>query len=98
MSSTSSSHFISLPKLRSVIMYLNEAREFLSICNRTEVRDHTYGEREVTWVVNGKVVGGGSFGKQCIVWINLEDEHALYFGLEAVELSFFGELTKVVFA
>lgn len=42
-------------------MNLEEAKECLSICKRTELRDHFFHDREVDWYFEGVHVASGYF-------------------------------------
>lgn len=43
-------------------MEINEAKELLDLCEREELRDHAFGDREVFWTFDGVEVAGGYFG------------------------------------
>lgn len=43
-------------------MNLDEAKEFLNQCERSELRDHAFGDAEVYWSLNGEEVATGYFG------------------------------------
>lgn len=44
-------------------MTLDEAKEILDQCERDELRDHAFGDSEVSWIRNGKEVASGYFGR-----------------------------------
>ena len=43
-------------------MNVKEAKELLDICERSELRDHAFGDREIFWEFDGVDVAGGYFG------------------------------------
>lgn len=43
-------------------MEIHEAKELLNGCTRTELRDHAFGDAEVSWWKDGKEVASGYFG------------------------------------
>ena len=43
-------------------MDLSDARQRLVGTTRHELRDHAFGDREVTWVKNGTLIASGYFG------------------------------------
>lgn len=43
-------------------MELEEAKKLLDLCEREELRDHAFGDREVFWTFDGVEVAGGYFG------------------------------------
>lgn len=43
-------------------MELEEAKELLNKCKRTELQDHAFGDTEVTWTLAGYFVAEGYFG------------------------------------
>lgn len=43
-------------------MELNEAKKLLNLCEREELRDHAFGDREVFWSFMGEEVAGGYLG------------------------------------
>lgn len=74
-------------------MNFQEAKELLSSCERSELRDHAFGDSEIFWSKDGKEVGGGYFGgKEASVWI---DDQASFDGEEARTLRECGTLTNV---
>ena len=52
-------------------MDTTEAQELLNLCDRQELRDHAFGDREVSWRFDGVEVAGGYFGSgHKSVWIH----------------------------
>lgn len=43
-------------------MHINSARFILNLCDRSELRDHAFGDVEVFWAKNGKEIASGYFG------------------------------------
>lgn len=79
-------------------MYLSEAREFLWCCQKTELDDYILGETEISWTLDQRLQAIGRFGPdQAIVFINVQDEHDVFEGEEAEDLSECGDLIRVVF-
>lgn len=76
-------------------MNLEEAKKFLENTDRYELRDHAFGDIEVTWILNGDAVAGGYFGgRQASVWIDSES-HVAFDDDEARQLQSCGTLTTV---
>jgi hypothetical protein len=48
---------------------MEAAKKILDNAVRYELRDHAFGDTEVTWEVDGVEVGGGYFGTTYDVWI-----------------------------
>lgn len=48
---------------RTITMEIDEIRELLNGCTRTELRDHAFGDAEVTWWKDEKQVADGYFGR-----------------------------------
>lgn len=61
-------------------MDLNEAKEFLNDCDRVELRDHAFGDLEVSWLKDGKEVAFGYLSgvsqSVCIVLEQFKGEDA----------------------
>lgn len=51
-------------------MELTAAIILLNTCVRSELRDHAFGDAEVSWTKDGKEIAGGYFGRDASVWIN----------------------------
>ena len=78
-------------------MELFLAKECLNLCEREELRDHAFGDREIVWTFEGQEVAGGYFGSTGqSVWINKlgqpGTEIGSFEGDEARELSSCGKL------
>lgn len=55
-------------------MELAEAKELLDSCDRSELRDHAFGDVEVFWSKDHEEIGGGFFGGgNASVWISGKD-------------------------
>jgi len=79
-----------------ITMDTDEAREVLSACQRSELRDHAFGDKEVYWTRDGEDVGVGYFGGgRASVWIHKEDTDFTADGETARELSECGTLKHV---
>lgn len=51
-------------------MDIDEAKTLLDDCDRIELRDHAFGDVEVTWEKEGVIVATGEFSRQhAQVWI-----------------------------
>lgn len=51
-------------------MDIDEAKEFLNGCVRHELRDHAFGDTEVSWLKDGLIVASGYFsGTTADVWV-----------------------------
>lgn len=50
-------------------MNIDLAKKILNAATRYELRDHAFGDTEVTWMYKGWEVGGGYFGGTADVWI-----------------------------
>src|SRR5436190_894497 len=78
-------------------MVLDEVKKLLDGCVRSELRDHAFGDMEVTWTKNNMVVGGGYFsGSQASVWI--DDEilgHPIFEADDAYDLHGHGILGQI---
>lgn len=73
-------------------MNLDDARTLLSACVRDELRDHFFGDVEVTWAADGADVASGYFGHDAKeVWIG----DARFEGDDARALRFAGKLGRV---
>lgn len=66
-------HFMSSPQERSQVN-VEQAKEILDQADRYELRDHAFGDTEVTWAKDGVEVGGGYFSNFAYVWVEF-DEH-----------------------
>lgn len=67
------------------------AKEFLQGCQRLELRDHAFGDREITWMIGDEEVAGGYFGggdKE--VWIHEDHGGGLFHGTKARQLAVCG--------
>lgn len=51
------------------MMTLEEAKTFLTGCKREELRDHSFGDVEVSWMKDGAEVASGYFGGSSSVQI-----------------------------
>lgn len=72
-------------------MNLDEAKEILNGSERHELRDHAFGDMEVTWMKDGEEVGFGYFGKSESVIVT----NSPFFGEAARELLRCGTLVGV---
>jgi hypothetical protein len=73
-----------------------QALNLLGLCERGELRDHAFGDREVFWIRNGVEVAGGYFGGgNADVWINEEFGGGSFKGNEARELAARGSNVKI---
>ena len=75
-----------------------EARDFLNKCRRWELRDHAFGDRELTWVLGSdddEVAGGHFGGGSREVWISEEHGGGRFAGDEARELSHCGRIETI---
>lgn len=65
-----------------------DAKVLLDSCTRRELRDHAFGDTEVTWTKDGHDVGGGYFGRESNVWIKADDGQNIvgFEGMEALQL------------
>lgn len=73
---------------------LSEAQDLLSQCNRVELRDHYFGDKELTWYDSeGQEVATGYCGHDFEVVIDYEDKYYLSKGDEAYRLSKLGTLS-----
>lgn len=81
-------------------------KDFLNQCERSELRDHAFGDRELFWAFDGVDVAGGYFNRDGrSVWINdceivfkgdvLMLVHTEFSGDEALELSKCGKVGKI---
>lgn len=46
-------------------MDVNEAKEILDSCDRQELRDHAFGDMEITWTRAGFEIAYGFGGREC---------------------------------
>ena len=83
-------------------MTLEEAKKILSACERDELRDHAFGDREVYWSKDGKEVASGYFGGSCsaIGFTNFNENGLIvslaeFKGKEAQELASCGASVKI---
>lgn len=76
-------------------MTKEEAFEKLSQCERHELRDHAFGDREITWIKNDLVVAAGYFGSTCNIGFVLEKEYFYFEGHDAVYLSSAGTVSSI---
>lgn len=72
-------------------MEFEEAKEILNGCVRSELRDHAFGDTEVTWMKDGLVLADGYFSGttqtvSVIDWGNTEKSTHSFTGDEAREL------------
>lgn len=71
------------------------AKEVLNTCERRELRDHAFGDSEVFWVLDGKKIADGYFGKSsAYVTIN-SDPSVKFENEEARQLQECGTLAKI---
>lgn len=62
-------------------MNVPEAKELLSACIREELRDHAFGNAEVSWQKGDKQIAGGYFGAgNATIWISSEDDPSVTLG------------------
>lgn len=73
-------------------MQFADARTLLESCTRKELRDHAFGDTEVSWHKDGHEVAGGYFsGRNADVWIKVDDGNIVGFeGMEARQLRDYG--------
>ena len=81
-------------------MILLEAMAILGGARRYELRDHAFGDREITWITTGedeKDVGSGYFSGSCseVSVLGTNDTWTSFVGDEADELSKCGTLSSV---
>lgn len=77
-------------------MTVEEAKVLLGQCSRYELRDHAFGDCEVTWITDEVGVAYGHFGPGCAsVAIYGVDNEATFEGAEAVALRDCGTLKRV---
>lgn len=78
-------------------MTFQEAHNLLSQCYRDELRDHAFGDREVTWRrQDGTEVAYGYFGESASVSIrNLQGADSLFEDNEARRLSVVGPVGTI---
>jgi len=78
-------------------MTLEEAMTILNSCQRGELRDHAFGDREVYWDRDDTMVAEGYFGRTAAVGFYDSDgnEIAEFTGDDAYKLSKCGELRGV---
>jgi hypothetical protein len=55
-------------------MEFEEAKKVLEDCTRSELRDHAFGDREVFWEKDGKVVAEGYFGSSMSDYVTIDVE------------------------
>lgn len=73
-----------------------DAKKFLNLCHRLELRDHAFGDREITWTLLDVEVAGGYFGGGSReVWIDQEHGGGSWTGQEASELVVCGKIDRV---
>lgn len=66
-------------------MQFADARALLESCTRNELRDHAFGDTEISWMKDGREVAGGYFsGRNADVWIRV-DEDSTIVGFEDME-------------
>lgn len=67
------------------MLTVEQAKQILDNAVRHELRDHAFGDTEVTWMIDDVEVGGGYFGTTYDVWINTAG-HDGFHGDDAVTL------------
>ena len=73
-----------------------QASNLLGMCQRGELRDHAFGDRELFWVRSGVEVASGYFGGgKMEVWINEDFGGGTFEGEEAKKLSVRGSNVKI---
>lgn len=76
-------------------MLFADAKALLESCERRELRDHAFGDTEVSWFKDGSEIAGGYFsGRNADVWIRV-DEDATIIGFEDMEARQLRELGTV---
>lgn len=75
-------------------MTFQEAKDLLNTCQRTELRDHAFGDREVYWYKDEEVVADGYFGGTGVSMVDIIDG-GTFQGKEARELALCGTLAEV---
>lgn len=74
-------------------MTIGEAIEFLSSCKRYELRDHAFGDREVTWIKDGIEVADGYIGEAKSSSVTIAE--TTFTGSDAIALGRLGTLASV---
>lgn len=76
-------------------MDLEAAKELLNKCVRQELRDHSFGDVEVFWMLDGKEIASGYFGGGDAGLSFEEIEGAHFQGTDALELRDCGNIGHV---
>lgn len=61
---------------------LEKAKEILSGAVRGELRDHAFGDAEVTWRIGDKEIAGGYFGWEASVWVNPDPPNGAHYSFK----------------
>lgn len=77
-------------------MNLEEAVALLSNCTRSELRDHAFGDREVSWWSGGQLVGDGYYSGTCAeATVGVGDQATTFKDAEARTLLARGRVSRI---
>lgn len=76
-----------MPEPKTTPMTLEDAKQILKVCTRFESRDHSFGDREIYWEIEGELIAEGYFSRDSRTVFMLLPEEVSFTGSDAVELS-----------
>ena len=77
-------------------MSLATAKKLLAYCERWELRDNTFGDREVGWCLDGTEIAVGYFGERAYITFK-DSAHTTFENDEAWELVIIGKIDQLDF-